>query len=379
MVQTIPLADVHIDTRLCMDGSADSEEVIADEVEKLRDSFVRTGKYGYRRPIVFYSEDEGYYLATGFPLLPAAEQLGLHELSMNVVRGTRWDALLFAASEKNPNRDAATAVRALLKDAEGVYMTDSQISEVTGYTRQHVGRIRKQLEGFGEIPVARSRKGARGRYFTLSSGKHPRPSQEVKSDFSGTLGDNGTAAFEMFGHAVLLTVIGKQYFVEVRGYADAQMTEIPKPVVVENVPDAKRDDADYEEEVPSDVLRQPPSSVSPQPLQPGVDYRYPLETGMVTIGIDGVPYRFRIDHNKRASIAYYFQQQWSKEEELGLASSHASFAQLGNRRYRIFAPYLFSPAGTGEPVITLADVTNSMGEDRMNLVVEPSRTASPST
>lgn len=113
-----------------------------------------------QRPIVLY-DGESFWLADGFHRIEAAQRAGMSDFPVEVLRGTKRDAILRAAGAnsqhglRRTNADKRRAVELLLRDEEWRQWSDRKIADVCAVSDKTVGAIRRDLSA--EIPQIQTR------------------------------------------------------------------------------------------------------------------------------------------------------------------------------------------------------------------------------
>lgn len=153
-----------------------NEDTVQDYAELMRES--RWDFQRRQRPIVLY-DGESYWLADGFHRIEAAQRAGLSDYPVEVLRGTKRDAILRSAGAnadhglRRTNADKRRAVELLLRDEEWRQWSDRKIAEVCAVDHKTVADVRKSLGG--ELPHLTTRQGADGKSYPVAPAPTPRP------------------------------------------------------------------------------------------------------------------------------------------------------------------------------------------------------------
>jgi ParB-like chromosome segregation protein Spo0J len=105
-------------------------------------------------PVIVYhdSDEDKYWLADGFHRCAAVVDAGFSEIDVNVIEGTRRDALLYAAGAnaahgvRRTNADKRKAVITLLTDEEWHQWSDHEIAKKTHTTQPFVSKLRRMTD-----------------------------------------------------------------------------------------------------------------------------------------------------------------------------------------------------------------------------------------
>lgn len=115
-----------------------------------------------QRPIVLF-DGEAFWLADGFHRIEAAQRAGLSDYPVEVLRGSKRDAILRAAGAnsqhglRRTNADKRQAVELLLRDEEWRQWSDRKIADVCAVGNKFVGDVRRDLSVSGtQIPETRT-------------------------------------------------------------------------------------------------------------------------------------------------------------------------------------------------------------------------------
>ena len=104
--------------------------------------------------IVFHDlETDEYWLADGFHRCAAAADAALAKIEATIIKGTRRNALLYAAGAnathgvRRTNADKRKAVMTLLADDEWQQWSDHEIAKKTHTTQPFVSKLRRLISG----------------------------------------------------------------------------------------------------------------------------------------------------------------------------------------------------------------------------------------
>jgi len=106
-------------------------------------------------PVVVYSDGGVYWVADGFHRVQAAISAGLTTIKVEVHKGGKRDAILYAVGSnsthglRRTNKDKRRAVLALLEDEEWSDWTDREIARRCRVSHVFVGKVRAELSGNG--------------------------------------------------------------------------------------------------------------------------------------------------------------------------------------------------------------------------------------
>lgn len=143
-----------------------NEETVQEYADLMREK--RWNFQTMQRPIVLYDGTD-FWLADGFHRIEAAQRAGMTDYPVEVLRGTRRDAVLRAAGAnathglRRTNADKRRAVELLLKDAEWRQWSDRKIADTCAVDHKTVADVRKSLGG--EVPHLTTRQGTDGKSY----------------------------------------------------------------------------------------------------------------------------------------------------------------------------------------------------------------------
>lgn len=135
-----------------------NEETVQEYAELMREH--RWDFRTMQRPIALYDGSD-FWLADGFHRIEAAQRAQLSDYPIEVLRGTKRDAILRAAGAnsqhglRRTNADKRRAVELLLRDQEWGQWSDRKIADVCAVDHKTVADVRKALSG--EIPQIETR------------------------------------------------------------------------------------------------------------------------------------------------------------------------------------------------------------------------------
>lgn len=131
-----------------------------------------------QRPIVLYDGTD-FWLADGFHRIEAAQRAGMTDYPVEVLRGSKRDAVLRAAGAnathglRRTNADKRRAVELLLKDAEWAQWSDRKIADTCAVDHKTVADVRRSLGG--EVPHLTTRQGTDGKSYPVAPARNPDP------------------------------------------------------------------------------------------------------------------------------------------------------------------------------------------------------------
>lgn len=142
----LALSDIIVDSEIQQRVNGLDPATVNDYAEKYEN--------GVEMPpvVAFQDKDESIYLADGFHRYAAQELLGRESIDVDLRKGTRRDAILFACAAnsshglRRTNADKRKAITTLLKDATWAKRSDRWIADKVGVGHQLVGDARKQLD-----------------------------------------------------------------------------------------------------------------------------------------------------------------------------------------------------------------------------------------
>jgi hypothetical protein len=133
---------------------------------------MREGRWAWHpgSAVVVCRDVEGrHWLADGFHRVEAAQRAGLAEVLTDVRKGTRRDAVLFAAGAnadhglRRSRADVRRAIETLLRDEEWRGWSNAEIARRANTTDKTVSAVRSELETTSEIPRLTTRTGGDGK------------------------------------------------------------------------------------------------------------------------------------------------------------------------------------------------------------------------
>lgn len=173
MVKQLALKDIQLDG-----GTQPRSSLCIETVEE----YVAALSEGSEFPAaIVYFDGTNYWLADGFHRFHAHRKLGRLEIAADVRKGSRRDAILFAAGAnathglRRSNLDKRYAVTLLLNDAEWSQWSDRRIAEQCGVSNNFVATVRRQVSS-NDTSAARStpaRVGRDGKTYALASARGP--------------------------------------------------------------------------------------------------------------------------------------------------------------------------------------------------------------
>lgn len=222
-----------IETRLIrLDGDTQPREqideaTVADYAEAMRDgaSFP---------PVVVFNDGAALWLADGFHRFHATRAAGLPTILIEEHAGTRRDAILFGFGAnvrhglRETRADKRHKVEAMLRDAEWVCWSNSEIARRCGVTDKTVASVRAELVGRSEIPNVDTR--------TDSAGRQQPGAKAVSS---GEIPHVGTRHDDKALPEQPVIPVPIKPTVEVTVSTPAPAAEAPASVVVKPAPDAE--------------------------------------------------------------------------------------------------------------------------------------------
>jgi len=125
-----------------------NEDTVQEYAELMRDHL--WDFQSRQRPIVLYDGSD-FWLADGFHRIEAAQRAQLSDFPVEVLRGTKRDAILRAAGAnsqhglRRTNADKRRAVELLLRDDEWRQWSDRKIADVCAVSQPFVGSIRREV------------------------------------------------------------------------------------------------------------------------------------------------------------------------------------------------------------------------------------------
>lgn len=135
-------------------------------------------------PVVAFGDGQTLWLADGFHRVAAAARAGLEAIEAEVHRGSRDDALLYAAGanatngERRTNADRRRAVRMVLTHPAWEGRSSRWIAEVVGVDKNTVDRVRRELERCGELHHTSVHRMSDGR---LCPARRPKPAAKARA------------------------------------------------------------------------------------------------------------------------------------------------------------------------------------------------------
>jgi len=148
-------------------------------------------------PVVVYSDGKSHWVADGFHRVGAAIKAGLTTIKVEVRKGGKRDAILFAVGSnaihgcRRTNADKRRAVTALLKDDEWSGWADREIARRCHVSDRFVNKLRAELSANGS-QMGRTRKVTRGgKNFPMDTtkiGSRGGDEEEEQQDEDGSAG-----------------------------------------------------------------------------------------------------------------------------------------------------------------------------------------------
>jgi ParB-like nuclease domain len=143
MIETLKLSDIRVngDTQLRVETNRDIVASYAMDM-LAGDMFP---------PVVVYHDGEDYWLSDGFHRFYASQQIGKEDITADVRRGTRRDALLHGAEANRKhglqltNKDKRRIVMLFLHDHEWSRWSDREIARRCGVSHNFVSSLRTSL------------------------------------------------------------------------------------------------------------------------------------------------------------------------------------------------------------------------------------------
>jgi hypothetical protein len=210
ILKPLAIEAITIDAGLQMRAAID-KEVVEEYAEAMRNGA------DFPPPIIFY-DGKQYWPGDGWHCCLAALRAGMSELSCEIRRGDRRDAILFAAGAnaahglRRSNADKRRAVEVLLNDAEWCRWSNHEIARVCRVSHQLVGKLRTET---GRETSERLYLSKHGRVTTMATerigknGQGERSSAEV-SEEAGSNGAQGEATEPMRGESSPLDLEGTE-------------------------------------------------------------------------------------------------------------------------------------------------------------------------
>lgn len=127
------------------------ESINKEVIEHYADQMLDKQKFP---PIVVFWDEKGdgkYWLSDGFHRFGALKKRGITEATIDLRKGTKRDAILFAlgANAKHPlrltNEEKRTAAQRMLVDEEWAQWSDVKIAEHIGVSRHLVGKMSSEM------------------------------------------------------------------------------------------------------------------------------------------------------------------------------------------------------------------------------------------
>lgn len=170
------------------------EDTVQEYAELMRDHL--WDFQSRQRPIVLYDGD-AFWLADGFHRIEAAQRAGLSDYPVEVLRGSKRDAILRAAGAnsqhglRRTNADKRRAVELLLKDVEWRQWSDRKIADTCAVDHKTVADVRKSLSG--EFPQIETRTVERNGSTYQMTPAAPKPKAAEPADILPDLSSFGFA------------------------------------------------------------------------------------------------------------------------------------------------------------------------------------------
>jgi hypothetical protein len=167
-----------------------NEDTVQEYAELMREH--RWDFRSLQRPIVLY-DGSAFWLADGFHRIEAAQRAQLSDFPVDVIRGSKRDAILRAAGANSQHGlrrtrdDVQRAIALLLKDAEWQQWSNVKIAAQIGCSDKTVADVRCRLESASEIPSLTTRQGADGKSYPVPP-VAPKPSAINRPDGSPSNG-----------------------------------------------------------------------------------------------------------------------------------------------------------------------------------------------
>lgn len=119
--------------------------------------------------LVVFDDGTNRWLADGFHRMRAARRAGLTHFQADIKHGELRDAIRLSLGVnakhglRRSNEDKRLAITRALQDDEWVRYSDRKVAELCAVSAPTVARVRRELEGVGDIEVAHERIGSDGR------------------------------------------------------------------------------------------------------------------------------------------------------------------------------------------------------------------------
>lgn len=119
--------------------------------------------------LIIFDDGSNRWLADGFHRLRAARRAGLTHFQADIKQGELRDAIRLSLGVnakhglRRTNEDKRLAITRALQDEEWVRYSDRKVAELCAVSPPTVSRVRRELEGQGDIDVALERLGSDGR------------------------------------------------------------------------------------------------------------------------------------------------------------------------------------------------------------------------
>ena len=172
---TMRLDQITVDYNLQMRADGNSSETVLEYAEN----------FDNLPPIKVYCDGDNNFLADGFHRFAAAQQLKKLRVSVEVEKGTKRDALLYALGAnrahglRRSNADKRRAVETVLADEQWAKWSDRKVAEVAGVSHIFVASIRGQVETVSTsnsqnpVKTEETRIGKDGKEYPASKPKTP--------------------------------------------------------------------------------------------------------------------------------------------------------------------------------------------------------------
>lgn len=138
------LKDIRLDKDL-QSRAYISEDTVAEYAEHMKDGAVFP-------PLTVFFDSVYYWLTDGYHRYYGYKKVGIEDIEVEVINGTRRDAILYSlgANSKHglprTNDDKRKAVMTLLDDMEWCEWSDREIARACGVSNMTVSRIKKSLQ-----------------------------------------------------------------------------------------------------------------------------------------------------------------------------------------------------------------------------------------
>jgi hypothetical protein len=175
-------------------GTQPRVAIFQNVIEEYADSLVEGAIFP---PIVLFYDGVEYWLADGFHRHAAYKQLGIDEITAEVRRGTRRDAVLFSVGanavhgQRRTNEDKRRATMTLLEDEQWSKWSDQEIARRVVVSPTTVGTLRKSLSKLDSEPrIYTTKHGAVATMQTANIGRPAAPEVRASCEFVAPANDN---------------------------------------------------------------------------------------------------------------------------------------------------------------------------------------------